>query len=286
MNIIVTGATGYVGYDLVKILLGHGHKIIAIYRNKNLLTKKLLHKNLTWKKFDLKNKFNLKRKADIIIHCAVAHNFSKKNNISDYINSNIISLNNLIDFAKRSKSKMIINFSTVSIYGEINSKYLHEKYIPIKQNILGLTKYFSENILYEQPVNFINIRLPGVLCSRKNNYRPWLQVLINNIKKNRNIDIYNSNNYFNNVIDTQEIGRFIQKIIKRKKTIKDNYNLSASNPIKLKKIIDIVKFKYKSKSKVNNIPNKKKNFLISVKKIQNILNFYPNSTEKIILRNL
>ena len=40
MNIIITGATGYVGYDLVKILLKKNLKIIAVYRNNKSLTKK------------------------------------------------------------------------------------------------------------------------------------------------------------------------------------------------------------------------------------------------------
>ena len=44
--------------------------------------------------------------------------------------------------------------------------------------------------------------------------------------------------------------------------------------------------KYRSKSKINNLKTRKKNFLISTRKIQENLKFYPDSTEKIILRNL
>ena len=62
MNIIITGAAGLVGYDLVRLLLGHNHKIFAIYRSKNKLIKKLKHKNLIWKKIDLTNNIKLKKK--------------------------------------------------------------------------------------------------------------------------------------------------------------------------------------------------------------------------------
>ena len=71
----------------------------------------------------------------------VSLSFSKQNNMGDYINSNIISLGNLIDFAKRSKTRMIINFSTVAVYGKINTKNLSENYAPVKQDLLGVTKY-------------------------------------------------------------------------------------------------------------------------------------------------
>ena len=198
MNIMVTGASGFVGYDLIKLLLKYNHKIFAIYRSNNTLTKKLLHKNLMWKKMDLKDQIYFKKKIDIIIHCAATHSFSKKKSVTDYINSNIISLNNLIDLARRLKTKMIINFSTVSIYGQINTKRLDEKYTPVKQDLLGLTKHIAENIISIQPINFINLRLPGIMCSRKNNSRPWLQTLINKIKNNKNVYVYNTNNYFNN----------------------------------------------------------------------------------------
>tara|TARA_Y100000590_G_scaffold366319_1_gene425589 strand:+ start:472 stop:1332 length:861 start_codon:yes stop_codon:yes gene_type:complete len=286
MNILVTGSTGFIGYDLIKILLEYGYKIVAIYRNKNLLTRKLIHKNLTWKKIDLKNKLLLKKRIDIIIHCSVVHDFSKKNNINDYINSNIISLNNLIIFAKRSKTKLIINFSTVAVYGEVNKKNLNEEYVPIKQNLLGMTKNLSEKILYLQPINFVNIRLPGVLCSRKNSFRPWLQTIINKIKSGKNVNIYNLYNKFNNVIDTHEIAQLILKIIGKKHNIRETFNLSATKPIKMIKIMNIIKSKYQSKSKIKKFNNSKNSFLISTDKIKKKLGFHPESTEKIILRNL
>ena len=77
----------------------------------------------------------------MIIHCAVVHEFSQKNELNDYINSNINSLSNLINYAQKSDVKLIINFSTVTIYGFINQKLLKENYKPQNQNILGFTKF-------------------------------------------------------------------------------------------------------------------------------------------------
>ena len=286
MNIMISGALGLVGSDLIRPLLEENHKIIAIYRSKNKARKNISHKNLIWKKVDLKHRISLKRRVDIILHCAVAHPFSKKNKIDHYVSSNVLSLTNLVDFAKRSKTKMIINFSSLKIYGKINIKRLNEEYIPLKQDLLGLTKYLSEKYLFEQPVNFINLRFPGVLCSTKNNPRPWLQTLINKIKNNNEVKVHNINSYFNNAIDTKEIARFILMIIKKRKNIRDTFNLSASKPLKLKSIIDIIKTKYHSKSKIKNIEKKNKSFVLSINKIKKKLNFHPVSTKKIIMRNL
>ena len=95
-----------------------------------------------------------------------------------------------------------------------------------------------------------------------------------------------SYNKFNNVIDTQEIAQLILKIIGKKHNIRETFNLSATKPIKMIKIMNIIKSKYQSKSKIKKFNNSKNYFLISTDKIKKKLGFHPQSTEKIILRNL
>ena len=59
-----------------------------------------------------------------------------------------------------------------------------------------------------QKFNYLNIRLPGVLCYKINDFRrPWLNYVINRLRKNKIVNIYNSSGLFNNVIDTFEIFR-------------------------------------------------------------------------------
>ena len=55
MNIMISGALGLVGSDLIRPLLKENHKIIAVYRSKNKARKNISHKNLIWKKVDLKH---------------------------------------------------------------------------------------------------------------------------------------------------------------------------------------------------------------------------------------
>ncbi len=285
MNILVSGAQGLIGFDLINILAKQNHKVFAIYRFKNK-KKNINLKNLIWKKIDLTKPIDIKNKIDVIIHCAVIHEFSKNKKIQDYIDTNILSLTNLVEYAKKSETKLIINFSTIAAFGEISVKKLNENYIPTNQNILGITKQLSENYLFTQPINFINIRFPGILCSKKNTSRPWLQTMINKLKNNNLVKVHNMNNNFNNVIDTEEIGRFIVGIIKNKKKIRDTFILSASKPIKLKKIIKLIKNQYSSKSKIVSIKRNKNSFILSNNKICKKFNFFPLSTEKIIMRNL
>ena len=287
MNLLITGASGIVASDLIKFFLKKQFKIIALYRNNKKDLKKIKHKNLICKKLDLRNEVKIKKKIDVIIHCAVVHEFSQKKGLNDYINSNIKSLSNLINYAQKSDVKLIINFSTVTVYGLVNQKLLKENYRPQNQNILGVTKILAEKLLFSQNINFINIRMPGILCSNKRLKRPWIQTVINKIKNGNKLKVFNANNYFNNVTDTEDIFRFLIFIIKKKITIKDTFNFSAIKPIKVYDIINKIKKQYNSKSKIQYLKDKKKSsFTISTNKIYKKLKFSPSTTNQIILRNL
>ena len=106
MKILITGANGELGSDLVNFMIKKKHKIFASYRNakKNKVKK---NKNLIWIKHDFCKKILKKPKVDIIINCIAAHSFSKKNKTTDLVNSNIIAVKNIIKYAEENKIKLI-----------------------------------------------------------------------------------------------------------------------------------------------------------------------------------
>lgn len=91
-------------------------------------------------------------------------------------------MKNLVLYAKQVKTKLFINLSTLSVYGEIRKKLLNENYAPVNQSWLGITKFRAEKFLKISSINYINLRLPGVLTINKNFIRPWLKTLILKIK--------------------------------------------------------------------------------------------------------
>ena len=76
--------------------------VYAVYRSENFVNKKINPRNVIWIKHDLSNEIKMKIKPDVIIHCAVTHEFKRKT-LNDYIASNILSTKNLIDFSSNKK---------------------------------------------------------------------------------------------------------------------------------------------------------------------------------------
>ena len=280
MSILITGANGAIGFDLVN-LLSQYKKIYAITRKKK---KNKRINNVEWINHDFKNeiKFKIKSPLDCIIHCAVDQNYLNKNN-KKYSKSNLKIIKNLISFAKKNRTKIIVNFSSIEVYGIIRKKLLNEKYKPLRPNSYGQTKLLIEKYLYKNNVNFINLRLPGILCKfKKNLKRPWLNNILRSLKKNEDITIFNGLNKFNNVIDSNQIAKIILLINKKNFKIRNSYNLASSKPMVLMNLLKRLKKKMRSKSKIMNlIDNNKMSFYISARKLEKKLGIQLETTLKI-----
>ena len=278
-TILILGATGKVGFDLTSYL-SKKYYVIALSRNKKKLN--IFKKNnIKIINHNLKKKLNVPFKIDYIINCIVTHSFSKNQKLEDYVNSNILSSLNMVYLSNLKKVKLIINLSSISVYGKPKEKIISEKSSLIKPDLLGASKLFIEESLKLQKNNFINLRLPGVLCNDFDYQRPWLNTLIYKIKNNYNFSVYDANYNFNNFISTYEIYKFIDFLIFNKIIVRDTFNFSASKPIKLIKIIDKIKFFYNSVSKIKN-KNIKNSFVISNRKLFNQLKYEADTSLNII----
>ena len=286
MNVLITGANGTVGSDLVNFF-SKKNKVYAFYRTPNFASQNLKSKNIIWIKQDLRKKILYKINPKVIIHCVVVHPFSKNNTYLNYLDSNIIALKNVVEFAREKKIDKFFYLSSFKIYGEVKTKILKDNNIFTNPDILGATKIFSEKILEQQKFNYLSIRLPGVISYYVNDSRrPWLNNIIYKLKNNKNVSIYNSESLFNNVIDTIEIYRFINFMMKKKNMKNGSLNFSASNPIKIKSMIYNLKKKLHSKSKIILKKRKLNHYIILLNKSIYKYGFNVSSITEIINRKV
>ena len=139
INILVTGAAGFIGFSVSLKLLKLKHKVIGLDNLNNYYDKKLKfhrlqilrkYKNFTFLKIDIsKKKFNKikTKKIDYIIHLAaqagVRYSLEKP---QDYLSSNIIGTFNILELCKQRNIKKLIFSSSSSVYG-------NNKKIPFKE---------------------------------------------------------------------------------------------------------------------------------------------------------
>ena len=278
MKILLSGVDGYVGKEIYQLL--RKNKKYQLF----LISKKR-KKNFIYQ--DLTKPINLNLNPYAVIHCAAKHKFSKKgNDMKNIYLTNIKMTKNLINFCNKKSVKKVIFLSSIDVYGKIKKNIVSENLKPHQPNLYGKSKLLSEKLFCSNKNKFktICLRVPGIFTlNLKKNY-PLIVKLTKNIINDRKLYTYNINKNFNNVLDVEEIVKFIKVALKRKILKNKSYNFSASKPISFYEVTNLIKKVFKSKSIIINNDTKKNSFTISINKISKDFDFTVSSTREIISR--
>ena len=142
-KILVTGSAGFIGFHLVKTLLGLGYKVIGIdnindYYDRQLKTDRLdnldtfirdnqLDKNYQFIKIDIADQNALENlfydnHIDIVVNLAAQAGVRYSlDNPSAYVSSNLVGFTNLLECCRHAKIQHLIFASSSSVYG-MNTK--------------------------------------------------------------------------------------------------------------------------------------------------------------------
>src|SRR5699024_4283026 len=135
-KIIVTGSSGFIGYNLSKRLLNEGHQVIGIdnmndyysVELKKSRLEKLTHDNFEFNQIDLENLDAVndvfeRNKPDIVINLAAQAGVRYSlENPHAYINSNIVGFTNILEASRHFKIEHLIYASSSSVYGANTTK--------------------------------------------------------------------------------------------------------------------------------------------------------------------
>ena len=272
MKVMVTGCSGKIGIKVLKFLIKNK---IFCYGN----SRKKIRLNFTKKYFKhycnniLDKSFIIPANTQILCHLACDSDYYRdqytlKKNLE--INKKIFHL-----VKKHNGLRKLIFISTASIYGSKNAGKVNEKVRYLNLNKYALSKYYSEKMFLKfKHVKVYNLRIPAVLCTGKE--KNFISNIIDRIKKNSRICIYNSENLFNNIILVTDLNKFILKLIInnfRTGTIL----LGSSEPVIFKIIIKNLIDYFNSRSIIS-WQCKKQGFYLNISKAQKIYKFKPTKT--------
>lgn len=144
MNILITGATGFVGFNLSEYLIKNGHTLSALAQSRFSDTNKKYSEIYTWNELSKIN-FNT---FDVIIHLAgKAHDTKNVAEEHVYFDINTELTKKIFDFFLESQVKQFIFFSSVkAVAGSINGE-LKEDYVPKPVGPYGKSKMKAEEYI-------------------------------------------------------------------------------------------------------------------------------------------
>ena len=279
MNILITGAAGFIGFSLSKYILdlNKNHKIYGLdilnsYYSLKLKKKRVnilkKYKNFAFIKINLANKKQLENKfknvkIDLVINLAAQAGVRYSlTNPEEYVYSNQLGFFNILNFCKKRKIKLIYASSS-SVYGDHKRFPTRESQILKPKNIYSATKLGNE-IFAEIFANFYNLEIVGLRFFTVYGEwgRPDMFILkyLKTAHQNKKFIFFNKGNYYRDFTYIKDVIRLIEPIIFLKKNFfkkHEIFNVCSDRPIKLNKV-------YKKLNKLilhKNLRHEKKNNL-------------------------
>jgi len=205
-KIIVTGGLGFIGSNLIELLIKKNYFVINIdkitYSSNFYNTKDFVKlNNYKFIKLDIKNKkikdIFLKYKPIAIFNLAAETHVDRSiDNPNIFIQSNIVGVYNLLEsfkvFSRKNKSKLI-HISTDEVYGDIIKGRSKEKDSYQPSSPYAASKAASDHLVSSYIRTY---KIPAIVTNCSNNYGPkqhpekLIPKLIYNIINNKELPIY------------------------------------------------------------------------------------------------
>ncbi len=300
-KIIVTGGLGFIGSNLIKLLLNLNYRVLNLdkvsYASNFYNTKSYVnHKNYTFVKCDLCNYKKLNKiiynfKPDGIFNLAAESHVDRSiDGPRAFIDSNIVGVFNLLEvfklFIKKKNNCKLLHISTDEVYGDILKGRSSEKYPYLPSSPYAASKASSDHLVYSYVRTF---GIPAIVTNCSNNYGPrqhpekLIPKLIYNIINNKNLPIYGNGKNSREWIHVDDHCEALLRIFKKGK-IGNFYNIGSNknmNNLEItKNLLKISKSKLKNKTKskiifVKDRPGHDIRYALNSNKIKKELNWKP-----------
>jgi nucleoside-diphosphate-sugar epimerase len=270
MHILVTGANSFVGSHITRHFLQIGHNVTATYRRHNAAVGQLIAEfsgsNLEMVELDLASSLTaLPTAAEVVVHVA---GISSEKGVStaDLLSCNVQGMHNVIRYALHTRVRKFVFTSTLSVHGGIRGPVVDENTPVIDPDVYGASKYLAERMLaaVSEKIPSMAIRLPGVLGVGA--HRAWLPVLLEKMRSNRDVAIYNPEAGFNNAAHVDDLGIFFAGLMQRDWEGFASFPVGAGGMSSISKVVQNVRNALGSTSRIIIDPVPKPGFVISSEK--------------------
>ena len=267
-NILITGASGFVGSHVLYDCLKNNFNVHAIFRHskKNVSFAKkykkqifpIFYNNI----YEIKNKLT-NCKIDYVIHCAT-HYIKKHdhNDIENIIKSNVLFSTILLDAVVNIKIKKFINLGTVWQHFNDTKNLAFNLYAASKQSFECIFNYYKNQYT---KIKFYNILLTDTFGTNDKR-KKLIPILLKNYNKKNQDKINIPKNLSMNLVNINEVTKCLNNLLKNNSE-SNNYVIKSKQDVKIFDLINFLNDNLEKKIKINWSKNIKNYRIIKLKNL-------------------
>lgn len=210
-KILVTGASGLLGLELVRHLGSRGYNVVGTYNSNPKLTDRS-YKNL---KCDVGNAGSIASlaekigKVNVIFHCASMTGIDKcEKNREECWRTNVLGTRNIVDLTKKNKAKLVF-ISTGSVFSGETGNY-KESDTPDPKNFYSWTKLLGEEAVLAYNKGVVVRAIPIGIHSIGRPQANFIEWLVDSARNNRTFDLFND--VYINAISAEGLAKILAEI--------------------------------------------------------------------------
>lgn len=202
---------------------------------------------------------------DVLIYSASITS-ARHETIDKYVQDNVMTAVLMMKFCKKHHIKRIIYLSSAEIYGDLNIDMVTDQATMVNPNLYATTKYLAERIIIESNIPYYILRLPGIVGQVWG--ETFIYRLMDKIRKNETIELYNLDKKFNNIVEIDDLVQFVIVLCNDFNNGKSEiFLLGNSENVSLREVIAYIKKKYHSLSVIKSVEaSNRKYFALDISK--------------------
>ncbi len=252
-KILVTGATGFIGRNLIdRLLLEKSNTHVLVRNSKDAANfKKMGVGAFVADLTDSKSLRKFPRGIDIVFNLAGGLPYHKLSD-EEYFKINVDGVRNLMEVCIKRKVKKVVHISTVGIYGEV-VKDVDEKNRPVPVGVYAKSKLAGEKIVMEYSKKLKVVIVRPTIAYGPYDTRPVVLSIFKFLKKGFFVLIGGGENYFHTVFVSNLVDGLILAATKKSADGKD-FIIADEPCLRFKDLVLTIQNAMLNNSYVLNVP--------------------------------